>query len=263
VAPGRLVERSFYSNALQQKRKYLVYEPPGYAADAARGKRYPVLYLLHGSPGQPQQFIQIAGIGVAMDTLVDANRVKPFLLVMPSGEDGHFRNKHEWSNTPYANYESLVLETVHQVDRHFATKPSRRFRAVGGNSEGGYGAVNIALRHLGVFSIIESWSGYLWQYRNGPFKTASEALISVNDPSTYIYSLGPQLRRYPTHAFLYKATREPAPVKLRAQGVADAMQAMGVRVTFRIFKGGHDWRVWREQTPRMLAYANRWFGARR
>ena len=39
--------------------------------------------------------------------------------------------------------------------------------------------------------------------------------------------------------------------------------AAGGHVTFSIFKGGHDWRVWRNQTPRMLVYANRWFGARR
>jgi enterochelin esterase-like enzyme len=263
VAPGRLLHETFYSPALHAKRKYLVYEPPGYAAAAARGQRFPVLYLLHGSPGQPQQFMNVAGAGVVMDELVDAHKVKPFLLVMPSGEDGHFRNKHEWANTPYGRWENLVLETAHNVDQRFATKHGRRFRAIGGNSEGGYGAVNIGLRHPKEFSIIESWSGYLWQARQGPFKHATDAEIHANDPEGYIPTLRAQLKRYPTHAFLYKATREPQLVKDHALAVALSLRAAGGHVTFSIFKGGHDWRVWRDQTPRMLVYANRWFGARR
>jgi S-formylglutathione hydrolase FrmB len=33
-------------------------------------------------------------------------------------------------------------------------------RAIGGLSEGGYGAINIALHHPREFSVVESWSGY-------------------------------------------------------------------------------------------------------
>jgi enterochelin esterase-like enzyme len=263
VAPGRLVHRSFYSPALHARRKYLVYEPPGYVADAAAGKRFPALYLLHGSPGSPDQFTNIAQVGVVMDELVDAHRIKPFLIVMPDGGDGHFRNKHEWANTPYGPYETLVLETAHNVDRHFSTKRGRRFRAIGGNSEGGYGAVNIALRHLKEFSIIESWSGYLWQTRHGPFLHATDQQIYANDPEAYIPLIAPQLHRYPVHAYLYKATREQVLVRNQAHAVALSLGAAGGHVTWSVFKGGHDWRVWRDQTPRMLVYANRWFGARR
>jgi hypothetical protein len=53
VAPGHLYHEKFYSPALGEQRRFLVYTPPGYPGAAARGARFPVLYLLHGSPGRP------------------------------------------------------------------------------------------------------------------------------------------------------------------------------------------------------------------
>jgi hypothetical protein len=51
---GRLVTANFYSPALGHEADYLAYLPPGYGHD---GRRYPVYYLLHGSPGRPQVFL--------------------------------------------------------------------------------------------------------------------------------------------------------------------------------------------------------------
>jgi enterochelin esterase-like enzyme len=257
------VKERFWSPALGQKRTYYVYTPPGYAAAVAHGTRFPVLYLLHGSPGQPIHFINIARAGVSLDEGLKAHRLKPFLLVMPSGSDGTFRKDTEWANSPHGNYEGLVLDVVHNVDQRFPTKRGRAFRALGGNSEGGYAGVNIALRHPRTFAIAESWSGYLWEGHHGVFKHATDAVIAANDPERYIPALGPQLKRFPLHAYIYKATREPPSVKNRARAVADELRAVGGHVTFRIFHGGHDWRLWRAQTPRMLAYASRWFGVKR
>ena len=263
VRSGHLVTPHFWSPALRQERSYVVYEPPGYARAAARGKRFPVLYLLHGAPGKPMAFIDVARAGVALDEGLDRHRLRPFLLVMPDGRNGTLRSDTEWANAERGNYESLAMETVHQVDAHFATKRSRRFRAIGGNSEGGYAALNIALHHLGTFSIAEGWSGYYWQERVGPFKHASPALLRANDPELYVRAMRARLRRFPLHAYLYKGNREPRDVKVRAAAFARELRAEGAHATFRLFPGGHSWRVWRDQTPRMLRYASRLFGARR
>jgi enterochelin esterase-like enzyme len=263
VAPGRLVHESFWSPALGQKRSYLVYTPPGYAAQAARGRRFPVLYLLHGSPGTPKQFINIARVGIGLDQGLANHTLRPFLIAMPSGSNGTFRSETEWADTPHGRYESLVREVVRSVDSRFATRRGRRFRAIGGNSEGGYAAVNLTLRNPRLFSIGESWSGYLWQNHKGAFAGATEASVRANDPQRYAPLLRAQLRRYPVHFFIYKGTREPSVVKVRARKVAGELSRAGAHVTFAIYKGGHDWKIWRDQTPRMLAYANRWFGARR
>jgi enterochelin esterase-like enzyme len=257
------VHETFWSPAFGQRRSYLVYTPPGYAAQAARGRRFPVLYLLHGSPGTPKQFVNIASVAVDLDKGIADHTLRPFLIVMPSGSNGTFRAQTEWADTPHGRYESLVREVVRSVDSRFPTRRGRRFRAIGGNSEGGYAAVNLTLRNPRLFSIGESWSGYLWQVHTGPFAGAPDALVRANDPQRYVSLLRGRLRRYPTHFYIYKGTHENAAVRARVRKVAAEIAGAGAHVTFRVFKGGHDWQLWRKQTPRMLAYANRWFGSKR
>jgi enterochelin esterase-like enzyme len=258
VAPGRLYREKFYSTALRAQRTFLVYTPPGYAAEAARGARFPVLYLLHGSPGTPKQFIDVAAAGVALDTAIDRHTVRPFLLVMPNGSDGTFRKETEWANTPHGNYESLVLETVHTVDQRFATVRNRGGRAIGGNSEGAFGAVNISLRHLRVFSIAESWSGYGFETRARAFLHATDAQIYANSPNLYAPRLAPQLRRYPLYVYVYSGRNDKG--LPRRQFMAGVLAGAGAHVTFRAFAGRHDWGVWRRETPRMVRYAGHLFG---
>jgi enterochelin esterase-like enzyme len=258
VAPGRLVREKVYSRALGQTRGYLVYEPPGYAAAVARGQRLPVLYLLHGAPGWPRQFIDVADAGVDLDTAIATHALRPFLLVMPDGHDGTFRSETEWADTPHGRYESWFLEVVHAVDRRFPTVRDRRYRAVGGNSEGGYAAVNIALRHPKLFSIAESWSGYAIEHQKGAFAKASRAQILANSPTYYVPFLQTQLQRYPLHAYIYSGRRDKGLPKRVA--FSHELAAAGGHVTFSAFRGGHDWAVWRAQTPLMLSYAGHLFG---
>ncbi len=258
VAPGRLVATRFFSGAMGRRRSYDIYLPPGYARAAAAGKRFPVLYLLHGSPGWPRLFLNAGALGVSLDVLEARRRVAPFIVVMPDGRDGSLRSDTEWADTRHGRYESFVLNVVRDVDRRWATRPDRRFRAIAGNSEGAFGAVNIGLRHLSTFSVIESWSGYFSQQRTGPFKRASGAKVQANSPAAYVGSLKGQLRAFPLHAFLYGGTSDKDLEQTRA--FAPRLRAAGAKVSVGIYPGGHDWRLWRERTPAMLRYAARWFG---
>jgi enterochelin esterase-like enzyme len=261
VAPGHLYHEKFYSTALGGPRSLLVYTPPGYARAVARGRRFPVLYLLHGSPGHPKRFINVAAAGVTLDSEIHHHATRPYILAMPNGNDGTFRSDTEWANTPHGNYETFVIETVRFVDRHFATRPWRSFRAIAGYSEGGYAAVNIALHHLKMFSIAESWSGYGRERRSGPFSHASAAQIYANSPALYAPTLFGELHRYPLFAYMYSGRRDHGLPNQRE--VADALTLAGGHVRFAAFPGKHDWALWRGQTPRMLRWAGRMFGLHR
>ena len=46
-----------WSRALHARRTVLIYLPAGYFHGAARGRRYPVLYLLHPSMGQVGNYV--------------------------------------------------------------------------------------------------------------------------------------------------------------------------------------------------------------
>ena len=260
VAPGHLYHEKFYSTALGGPRSFLVYTPPGYAAAAARGVRFPVLYLLHGSPGHPKRFINVAAVGVTLDAEIARHVVRPYILVMPNGNDGTFRSDTEWANTPHGKYESFVIETVRATDQRFATRPWRRFRGIAGYSEGGYAAVNIALHHLKLFSIAESWSGYGRERRTGPFAHATPQQIYANSPALYAPTLFGQLHRYPLFAFMYSGRRDHGLPNQRE--VADVLALAGGHVRFAAFPGKHDWALWRGQTPHMIRWAGRTFGWR-
>jgi hypothetical protein len=55
---------------------YSIYLPPGYGRDPRR--RYPVVYLLHGSTDDDRFFLQL-GLRNAMDTALDSGAVGPML----------------------------------------------------------------------------------------------------------------------------------------------------------------------------------------
>src|SRR5436305_14079586 len=84
------------------------------------------------------------------------------ILVMPSGSTGTLTDK-EWANGVGAGegWETFVArDVVHAIDSRYRTIAAQRGRAIAGLSEGGYGAVNMALHHHGEFRVVERWPGY-------------------------------------------------------------------------------------------------------
>jgi enterochelin esterase-like enzyme len=261
VAPGKLVSERFYSPALGRNRSYTIVLPPGYAAAAARGQRFPVFYMLHGTSGSPALMIGAGGVQVRLDSLLASGTVRPFLIVLPDGRDGSLLSDTEWANTSHGNYEGFVLDTVRAVDQRWSTIQSPAARAIGGLSEGAYGAVNITLRHPGLFSVVESWSGYFKQNTSGPFRNATASALNANSPTAYLGSLGAGVRRERLHVFLYAGRHDPARPKLAP--FAGSLSAAGADVQTAIYPGHHDWRLWRGQMTNMLRYAGAHLGSGR
>jgi S-formylglutathione hydrolase FrmB len=179
---------------------------------------------------------------------------------MPDGRNGSFKSDTEWANTPKGRYEGFVLDVVRDVDARWPTIPDRRDRALAGNSEGAYAALNIALHHLDTFSIAESWSGYFAQKPKGPFAHVGPATIAANSPSAYLRVVRRALRRRPFHAFVYVGKHERELPKARR--FVRHLAAAGGHPLLAAFKGGHNWRLWRSEIPLMLKWADGLFGRR-
>lgn len=259
VSRGQVSDVHFFSAALHGEKRYVVYLPPGYAGEAARGRRFPVLYLLHGDPGRPEIFVRAGALAVEEDVLLHEHRIKPMIVVMPAGKSGLFGGTGtEWANAQEGAYESYVLDVVRDVDRRFSTVRNRQGRGIGGLSEGGFGALNITLRNLSEFSVAQSWSGYFNETRSGPFSHAPEAEIRANSPAKYVPGMAAQVRRLGYRAWIYQGTLDgnsPAHI----QHMSAELHAAGAEVHYGFFPGGHDWGLWRAQLPRMLIATSRWF----
>jgi enterochelin esterase-like enzyme len=256
IPQGTLRVVAFHSAAIGRTERYLVYLPPGYAAAAARGARFPVLYLLHGAPGKMTSFTDVGAAQVAANVEIARHQIRPLLLVMPAALQGLHADT-EWADSPAGRWMDDVVDVVHDADRRFATLRRRADRGIGGDSEGAYGAVNVALHHLTMFSVVESWSGYYWQTRSTVFANSPAAAIEANSPAAEVRRLGPPIRRLGLRAYLYEGrgdVTDPA----QMLHFAAHLRADGARVVVRFFPGGHDWALWRAQTPRMLAVASRW-----
>jgi enterochelin esterase-like enzyme len=249
---GRAVHVKFYSAALHREADYYAFLPPDY--DPAR--RYPVFYLLHGSPGRPQVYFAIAHLGIRIENLISLHRIKPMILVFPDSRiaDSTFSDS-EWANTSSGHFESYVLDVVRDVGRRWHASPSRAERAIAGFSEGAYGAINLALHHLSVFGNLEVWSGYFTQKRTGVFSRASARQLAENSPIDYVHELRPTLRRFPLRAFLFVGRGDHASRQIVR--MADALASAGGTVSYAIYHGGHDWQLWDAHLNQMLILASR------
>ena len=73
---------------------------------------------------------------------------------------------------------------------------------IAGLSAGGFGAMDIGLRHPDVFGAIEAWSGYFQPLDDGPFKGAPRKLLAANDPTKLVRTEAASLRADGTRFFL-------------------------------------------------------------
>jgi enterochelin esterase-like enzyme len=172
----------------------LVYLPPGFSTS----RRYPVVYLLHGMPGSPNEYPSGAGLLDFADASIADGTVRPFIAIAPAAGPND-RYNGEWAG----RWETgLVDRILPWVDAHLPTTRDRRGRVIAGLSAGGFGAMNIALRHPTLFGTVESWSGYFAPLHDGPFKSASRAVLAANDPTLLARSQASTLRANGMRFFL-------------------------------------------------------------
>jgi S-formylglutathione hydrolase FrmB len=150
-----------------------------------------------------------------------------------------------------------VLDTVRAVDARWPTLPNRADRAIAGNSEGAFGAMNLALHHLDSFSIVESWSGYFRANRGGAFSHTTAAQRRADSPADYVLALARRLRRLPLHAFLYVGLADSD--RGLSTSFAGQLRAAGAELRYAELPGRHSWRLCRDEMPASLAFAGRWF----
>ncbi|HSB39630.1 MAG TPA: alpha/beta hydrolase-fold protein [Gaiellaceae bacterium] len=237
-----------------RRQRVVVYLPPGYASSAPQ--RYPVLYLLHGFPGDPEGFVRTIRVGVVEDALLAKHRLKPTILVMPMGSTGVFTDK-EWANGvhPGNAWETfLARDVVRAVDRRYRTIATGAARGLAGLSEGGYASLNIGLHHPGEFRVLESWSGYQQADDVKSVFGGRPSLLARNSPLVTLRPAARTLRSDGAFIWFYTGSKD----SLRHENRLFAAELDRLRVAhlFFVVEGGHTWALWRRNAWQALAVAS-------
>ena len=145
------------------ERRMTVYLPPLYNKQSCR--RYPVLYLLHGSGGDECAWNDLGCVARMMDNLIAEGKAEPMIIVMPNGtiskpatsgetaDNMNFRPVMTNMLPDYKNgrYELSFDEIVNYTDKHFRTRRCKYQRAIAGLSMGGMHTLYIGLNHPNLF----------------------------------------------------------------------------------------------------------------
>lgn len=149
--PARVTHHTFDSAIAGEPVGYLLYQPPGYAADPA--KRFPVVYYLHG--GRPGSEGKGLGLVPTIDSLMSDGRVPEALVVFVNGGPvSHY-------NTPAApdikqaetrGADVFITELIPHIDATYRTIADRSGRVLTGFSQGGRGTARLAFRYPELFA---------------------------------------------------------------------------------------------------------------
>jgi enterochelin esterase-like enzyme len=136
----------FFSKTVNDTIKYSVFLPPDYytAPDS-----FPVFYLLHGLGGDENSWIRDFSVDRIVDSLILTGGIPPVIIVMPDGKKTYYINDYR-NAFPYETV--FISEFIPFIDSTYKTKDSKPFRAIGGLSMGGFGALINASRHPECFS---------------------------------------------------------------------------------------------------------------
>jgi enterochelin esterase family protein len=293
--PGKVVDASFASAALGVTKNYKVYLPAGY--DTLSSRRYPVVYMLHGLGGDETNWLD----GGKLDAVADQLRLQA-IVVMPDGDDSFYAN----SATPAdkdaclarrppfsdgqrvedycvatAHYEDyIVTDLVAHVDTTYRTIAERRGRGIGGLSMGGFGALQLAMRHKDVFAATASHSGVDALLYVGPHPYVADQVVLLKDVTSWGRGVGPigdlirgifgteaanwhrhdpatlakDLKPGELAIYLDCGTEDFFQLHDGAQYLHDLLTARGVEHQWYLGPGRHDFSFWGERIDDSLVF---------
>jgi enterochelin esterase-like enzyme len=136
---GQIILAEIDHPSLPRALPFRVYLPPCY--DEQPERTYPALYLLHGLQGTDAQWDEL-GIGEAANSMIESGTLPPFLIIMP------------WQRTGIEIETAVVEVLIPHIDQTYRTRSEPEWRAIGGVSRGAGRALQIALTHADLFSIL-------------------------------------------------------------------------------------------------------------
>jgi enterochelin esterase-like enzyme len=240
-------------------RQGVVYLPPQYFQPPYADRRFPVIELIHGSPGTPGDYegrLQVSGM---LRKLISAHRAQPVVLVIPDANGGLDRST-QCLNTVRGEQDEtyLSIDVPDDVAARLRVERPGPAWGIAGFSEGGFCAANLALRHPGRYGAAASLSGYFEPLRinrlprpTDPFR-GSRTLRAANSP---LKVLARPLPPIPLPHFWVMSGNAAQTDMVQARAFVDLVKQYQPGAPFLVIKGGqHNYVAWREAFPKMFQW---------
>lgn len=181
--PHGTVSYRYYHSPELGTRPVVIYTPPGYEKEAS--KKYPVLYLLHGTTDTEETWTKVGRANIILDNLIAQGKAVPMIVVMPYGRayptisksSGSLRN---WDNLQEIKKDFLRL-LLPFVEKNYRVKADNDSRAIAGFSGGGGTSLFLGLNNPDLFrSVIGFAPGMLKEEfdRNNAVAFANPAITN-------------------------------------------------------------------------------------
>ncbi len=232
VPHGTLSARWYHSEGIGIDRRMNVYTPYGYETSKTK---YPVLYLLHGSGGDENEWVIFGRTCQILDNLIAQGKAQPMIVVMPNGHAmmqaapgesalGYYKPYH--FSDPDGKFVKNFMEIVNFVDKNYRTIPKKSGRVVAGLSMGGGHTVSVSRLYRNTFDYIGVFSSGI---RNADAEMDASFTQQKND-GVKLYWIG-----CGNEDMVYKSS-----ANLRAE-----LDKVGMKYTYYENGGGHVWKNWR------------------
>jgi enterochelin esterase-like enzyme len=206
-----------------------IYTPPGYEKEGTR--KYPVLYLFHGSNDIAGGWTLAGNANFIVDNLIAEKKAVPMIVVMPYGHAVPFGSPREAQAKNTAVFEEYLLRDVMPVvESKYRTAAGRENRAIAGLSMGGGQSLQIGFRHLNLFSAIGAFSAAV----PNDFETRFAGELNDGEETSSKLKL------------LWIGCGRQDSLFGRSEKLADLLQARHIRHTFRATEGAHTYTIWRQ-----------------
>ncbi|MFN3325116.1 MAG: alpha/beta hydrolase [Bryobacteraceae bacterium] len=242
VPHGEVRIRWYRSRVTGEMRQAYVYTPAEYDANPER--RYPVLYLQHGSGENQTSWTWQGKANLILDNLIAEGKAVPMIVVMDHGYATKPGPQPSGSRGNEAFEEVVLKDLIPEIDRSYRTLTDRRSRAIAGLSMGGGQALRIGLGNPDTFAWVGSFSGAVREFdRHSSFGGALKDAEAANRRLELLWiGCGVEDR-------LFSA----------AKAFRESLAEAGVRHVWFEGPGSHEWQVWRKHfhdfAPRLFRAA--------
>ncbi|WP_207632692.1 alpha/beta hydrolase [Foetidibacter luteolus] len=164
IAHGTVATVQYDSKTLSVRREMLVYTPPGYSP----GRKYPVIYLLHGLNSGAGQWPYWVRADYIIDNLVAEDKIGPVIMVFPNCNtnvtvsnpkpDEQEERKAGFKGYGKSFENDLLSDIISYIESHYSVYTDREHRALAGLSMGGGQSLNIGLSHIDTFAYVGGFS---------------------------------------------------------------------------------------------------------